>query len=345
MEDIYLPIRLGRFGRILLLLAMLSALAGLLPPRRVQAQSPSEVLALVNALRAANGLPPYRSDSALMAAAQLQSDHMASIGAITHSGPGGSSSKGRAIAAGYGGGATVGVTENVAAGVNMTPQQAVNIWQGDSLHLNTMLSPNHVDAGVGVAVSGNMVYYTLVVGYISGQPAGGETSQPAATPAPGQATRPPSTSRGFQLVEVQTATPQPDGTLIHEVKAGEVLLNIAEAYEVELVELLELNNLTDKAVIYPGQKLTIATAEPTPTPSATPTLTPSPTPTRRPTWTPTATAAPATPAPTLPTPQPTEQSLTARLVSDPLLMAIGGLALLGVVLLGVGTVIRSRPPK
>jgi len=343
MRTSRLPTRLGLLGRILLFVAIFSTFISLTSARPARANSPSEVLALVNALRAERGLPPYRANSALMAAAQGHSEYMASTGNITHTGPNFTNSKARAIAAGYGGDAPVGVTENIAGGTNMTAEQAVSLWRSDAVHISTLLSASHVDAGVGVASDGNRVYYTLDVGYVVGQSGGGESGSPAATTAPGQPTRAPSGDRGFVLVEVQTATPQADGSIVHEVKAGEVLLKIAEAYEVELGELLETNRLTDQSVIFPGQKLTIKTPEPTATPTETLTPTPAPTSTRRPTWTPTATLVATTPVPTTPPPKPTPQSIAARLASDPLLMAIGGLALVGVILLAVGTVLRARP--
>ena len=66
--------------------------------------SASEVISLVNQLRTTNGLPPYQVNAALMASAQGHSNYQASIRTITHTGAGGSDPKGRAAAAGYGGG-------------------------------------------------------------------------------------------------------------------------------------------------------------------------------------------------------------------------------------------------
>lgn len=73
-----------------------------------------DVLAAVNALRANNGLPPLVANSSLMASAQAHSEYQAFLGTWTHEGAGGSTPKSRAIAAGYGGGATVFISENVA---------------------------------------------------------------------------------------------------------------------------------------------------------------------------------------------------------------------------------------
>jgi uncharacterized protein YkwD len=49
-----------------------------------------QVIALVNAVRAAYGLPDYTANAALMSAAQAHSEYQASIGSATHTGKGGS---------------------------------------------------------------------------------------------------------------------------------------------------------------------------------------------------------------------------------------------------------------
>lgn len=108
------------------------------------------------------------------------------------------------------------------------------------------------------------------------------------------------------IVPVTTATPQPDGSIIHEVQYGQTLWMIAEAYGVERDALITLNNLTgNNPVLWVGQKLVIRLA-----PTAT--ITPSPTSTLKPpTRTPTLVPTPITPTPThtiaptrTPTPRP-----------------------------------------
>jgi LysM repeat protein len=307
--------------------------------------SPAEVIALVNQLRAANGLPPYQVDSALMAAAQGHSDYQASTGGNTgHTGPGGSSPKQRAIAAGYGGGAAVFVSENIAMGTNMTPALAVELWQGDSLHLNTMLSPNYTDAGAGVASDGNSTYITLDVGYISGQ-AGSNPPAPTITPG-GPTLQPTRTPSGFFVRPVQTVTPMPDGSIVHTVQPGDVLFNIAAAYGVKLSEIYRLNNLNDKSVIFPGQKLKIKGPDPTATFTLTPTSTQIPTATRRPTRTPTHTpdagSAVGSLSPVPPTTSAASERETSGTATDPVLLIIGALVLFGAALLMVGYFLKRN---
>lgn len=212
------------------------------------------LIAAVNALRASYGLAPYEADGALMAAAQAQSEWQAEIGTWSHSGPGGSRPHDRAVAFGYGGGAQVYVSENVAMGPNLTPQKAVyELWQ-DSVHLETMISTFYRHIGAGVAASGNVLYYTIVVGTIAGEP-GGAPAAPgggAATPVTGA---PVATQLAVQPIQV--ATPMADGSIIHVVQWGQFLINIANAYGIPLNDLLALNGLTENTVIYPGDKLII----------------------------------------------------------------------------------------
>jgi hypothetical protein len=52
------------------------------------------------------------------------------------------------------------------------------------------------------------------------------------------------------------STPNADGDVIHEVKAGQSLWQIAIDYEVKIDDIKQLNNLFDNS-IYPGEKLLI----------------------------------------------------------------------------------------
>ncbi len=121
------------------------ALAGtaIVPPFQ---SSANDLIAEVNALRLANGLPAYTVSSILMGTAQAQADFMAATGNVTHSGPGGIQITQRLLNAGYplAGDLSLGGfrAENITGGPNKTAAQAVQGWTGDAPHLNTMLSPN-----------------------------------------------------------------------------------------------------------------------------------------------------------------------------------------------------------
>lgn len=112
-----------------------------LPAGAVQAADPTpqELIAAVNALRAAKGLTAYTFDSWLSSYAQAQADYMASSGTLTHTRPDGSVPWGS------------GLKENIAYGQQMTPDIAVNqIWT-DALHYDPMVLPGGA-VGAGVAI-------------------------------------------------------------------------------------------------------------------------------------------------------------------------------------------------
>lgn len=305
-----------------------------------------QVIGLVNQVRAAYGLPALQANSALMAAAQGHSDYQASIGSITHSGAGGSTPNSRAAAAGYGGGAKIYISENIYGGNNASPSTAVNWWQSDPPHLQTMINPNATDAGAGVAESGKMVYYTLDVGYVSGAPGSGSLTTPVAA-----GTKPPTVP---PIIPVQTATPAADGAIWHVVQPGQALWNIAAAYQVSIADLMALNGLTENSFIFPGDKILVRRGEAvTPTIEVTTTLTePVSTLTAMPTFTlppvigqvnavvPDS-AKTSPPAPALPSPavegQVERQTDAVQGRSDPMLWIIVGLFTVGVGLIFLGS--------
>ena len=63
------------------------------------------------------------------------------------------------------------------------------------------------------------------------------------------------------IVKVEVATPNPDGSIVHEVQNGQTLWYIADSYQVTLQTLLVNNGLTKDTVIIPGQKLIIQPAD------------------------------------------------------------------------------------
>lgn len=279
---------------ILMVTSLVFALAFSLVPgdsraQPVQApsiQSGSDLLAAVNSLRASNGLPAYNANSILMQIAQAQADYIAATGgAYGHTGPGGTSPKDRALAAGY---PATFFSENWQGGNGLSPAGAVSAWQGDAPHLNTMLSASLVDAGAGVSKNGSTVYYVLDAGAqgsstVPGENPGTGTAVPLGTPKPSQF-----------MVPVTVNTPGPDGLVYHEVAYGQTLWSIAIAYGTKIDQIKALNGLGD-IDIYPGQKLLILRG-PTPVP-ATATALATGTPARA-TTTPTATATRESASPT-----------------------------------------------
>ncbi|MBN2548118.1 MAG: LysM peptidoglycan-binding domain-containing protein [Anaerolineales bacterium] len=216
-------------------------------------QLANEVVALVNALREANGLTALNQNQIIMQIAQSQAEYSASIGEITHYGPDGSRAYQRALAAGFSvaGDLSLGgfFSENIMFGPNLSPQDVVSIWQGDDPHLNTMLSPNRSDIGAGVAISDGLYYYVLDTGLESSRPipttyAAGET--------PG----------GWSpALRVAANTPAPDGSITHTVRIGETLWTIAAVYGLTVEQLAQTNHLNADAYIFPGNKLVIREAD------------------------------------------------------------------------------------
>jgi LysM repeat protein len=85
---------------------------------------------------------------------------------------------------------------------------------------------------------------------------------------------------------IYTVTPQPDGSIVHEVQPGQALWSIAVAYNITIEDIRKYNGLGTAQVVWPGDKLFVA---PSYTPTLLPTITNTPLPptgTPRPTRTP-----------------------------------------------------------
>jgi uncharacterized protein YkwD/LysM repeat protein len=322
--------------RILSILALAFILTTFSSPNKVQAESSvlvpdlssaSELVDAVNSLRASHGLAPYQTNSILMSIAQAQAEYIApAIPDNPHLDANGLHPFQRALAAGYlvAGDLSQGgfFSENISGGVGQTAEDAVEAWMGDDPHRNTMLSGNFHDIGTGVGIYGNTYYYVLDCGLSTG-------GRPVAyTPPPPLY---PSTPTFVPN------TPNADGSIIHIVQQGDTILGIALAYDVSLPEILKINGLTVKSIIYPKQKIIIrkaytpAPTQPTDTPTIHPTITDWPTSTK----TSTMIQGPVTVTP----PPPKNMSTSAAFGS---VVAIGVAALLAA---GVITLIGSRKNK
>ena len=298
---------------LLLIAALLGPLAP--PPAgHADAIGPYDLINAINTARVAYGLPALEVDPVLMGTAQWTADYMAANDLHGHIGD----VRGRVMAAGYGGGANAWATENWAAGPLTIDELMSGPW-ADAAHLIPVVSANYRHIGAGVAEYNGRVIYIVHAAYSSGGAAyptrapdsGQPGGAPAVTPAVSQL-----------IVPVQTATPAPDGSLIHEVKSGQSLWAIAIAYHTHIVDVQALNGMgPDNKTVYIGQQLKIPTSAnliaPTPelpaeqtavamiaTETARPPVTETPTSGRRPTRTPfprftaTATGHPVTATPT-----------------------------------------------
>jgi LysM repeat protein len=212
--------------------------------------SANDLIAAVNDLRVANGLPPYTSNPILMQVAQDHANYMAATGQVAHR-PGLTQ---RILAAGYplAGDLSLGGfrAENITGG-NKTAAQAVQEWTGDALHTNTMLSPNLTEIGAGVAQVGGKYY--LVIDCARPTTSG---APQAYTPVPGD-TQPESFSSSDFIVPITTSMPDENGLVYHEVQYGQSLWAIAIEYGVKIDEIRALNNLGATTEIYQGDRLLV----------------------------------------------------------------------------------------
>ena len=228
----------------------ISSSAGLRTVQFSPPMTPQEVIAEVNSLRAEHGIAPYAVNSILMLIAQTQADYMASSGVLSHFDAEGARPSQRAIAAGYpvAGDLSLGgfFSENIAAGVDLSPSELVAGWTEDSLHLNTMISPDLEDVGAGIAFLDGKTYYVLDAAASTGQ-----SLKIVSSPDPGS-----TATLGTQPAFVVTSTALENGTVYHIVQSNEALWSIALAYDLTVEELKRLNQLTSDD-IFIGQKLLI----------------------------------------------------------------------------------------
>ena len=248
-----------RICRVLGLLAVgvscLPIVAQASPPE--QPARATELVQAVNQFRAEHGLPALQIHPALMAAAQAHVEWMARTYTYSHTGEGGSTPTSRAAAAGY----PVGIVyENVEGGTQLTPQEAVGWWTGDSVHLGTMLLKQGVHIGAGYAENDEQQLYVLEVAW---------PSRAAAEQGPSEdtITQPDSEQPAAEEQAVPAAvpvirnTPGPDGSIVHEVRPGQTAWTIAAVYGVPLADLVQINHLGPRAVVRPGDRIIVRLGE------------------------------------------------------------------------------------
>jgi len=259
------PIRraliIGLIGLLYLSITGAAQPAAAAPP--AQSTDPYYLISLVNAVRAEYGLPPYQINGQLMAAAQAHSEWAASVGTHSHTGLGGSTPTDHAIAAGYGGGQPVRVSENIYWGTLANADVAVNWWRNSPIHFSGMTSTTYVDIGAGVAVGPAGTFLTVKFGVVGSGSSAGSGSGARSGSGTGQSAPPaqgvkPLPVYVFEPVEV--AEPREDGSVVHVVGEGQNLWYIAEAYEVAVSEIMALNRLTEDSIIHPGDELIIVPA-------------------------------------------------------------------------------------
>jgi LysM repeat protein len=288
------------FSALFILVLLVTALNVKLQPVNASTVSAAELISLVNTLRTGvYGLPALIEDPILDSTAASTAYQMAQNGVCAHLG----GARDRIAAAGFGGGATIFATENMACATSATIGWIQQVWADDE-HMYPMVkaSYTHIGAGTYTASSG-ITYYVVHAAYVAG--GSGSYTSPTSSGSSGTA----ATADTSNYVQpVITSTPNGDGDIYHVVQYGQTLYSIATWYGVTIETIKQLNSLTTDS-IYEGQKLLISIK---PTPTITPTRTAT---VPQPTRTPTATKAPPTAAPTLTataTPKPSFPGMMAR---------------------------------
>lgn len=250
-------------------LALVFSLAVLVPWRGANGGAPPRALAqsggvtaydliiAMNTLRASYGLPLLIEDPIINAVSQATAEIMAANNMSWHIGD----VRGRIQAAGYGGGAQVWATENFAVGTSFGIDEIMLAWS-DASHMIPAVNPAYCHVGAGVAKSANgMTYYVLQAAYTSAKACGEYKSVNPGSNQPGNI-NPPGGVTGVSLIiiPVQIATPDAEGKIFHEVKAGQSFWAIAVAYKITINDLEVWNNLSRANKLQVGQKLFIPTS-------------------------------------------------------------------------------------
>lgn len=116
--------------------------------------APNDLIAWINAARAANGLSPLAPNAALMDAASSYARTMAEYNWFSHAGPDGSTYISRIEAAAYTGWAYVG--EVLFTGpTSYSPAQVVDAWLNEPSHRAVVLSAEATEVGAACYVSGD----------------------------------------------------------------------------------------------------------------------------------------------------------------------------------------------
>jgi hypothetical protein len=120
------------------------------------ADTPSDMLSLVNAFRQQNGVGPLRLCRNLTNSIQAYTGDLAARGTVSHVGSNGSTFITRDEGAGYIGWTALG--ENLAAGQGSVPS-VMSAWEASPDHRANILDPSYTDIGVGLTTTAGGVSY------------------------------------------------------------------------------------------------------------------------------------------------------------------------------------------
>ena len=219
----------------------------------------SFLLARVNGLRAAQGLPAYSLHPALAAAAGDHARWMAENNRVSHFQSDGTGVRTRAPQAGF---PSSWVGENIYLGSSAGPEAAWNWWLNSPAHYAGLVSPNYDMIGVGSATAGGRTAFVLVFGNSQGRlsPAAGSGAVSGADAAVNR-------QRAYVLGLDEY------GNIKHEVQPGHTIGDIALIYGYtwdDIPAMLALNSLTwnDIRYLQPGEVFLVPPKDGTFTPTS-----------------------------------------------------------------------------
>jgi LysM repeat protein len=209
-----------------------------------------DLILAMNTLRVSYGLPALIEDPIVNAVAQSTAATMAANNMSWHIGD----VRGRLAAAGYGNGATVWATENFAVSSGGRGIDEIMASWADPDHMRPAVTAAYCNVGAGVAqTSDGKIYYVLQAAYVAGQECGSSSPSSGGNSQPGTIPNPVS-----QLIlPVKIATPDAEGKIFHEVRAGQSFWSIAIAYQITIHDLEVWNNLSRNIPLRAGQRLFI----------------------------------------------------------------------------------------
>lgn len=129
-----------------MLVAALFAVLFTCAPQKIHALSASQLIALTNSQRTANGLPVLSYDDKLAASANTKAQHMIALGYWAHNAPDGTTPWVFVRNAGY---VYTAVGENLAKDFS-SDQAIVNAWMGSATHRANILNAKYHDIGIAV---------------------------------------------------------------------------------------------------------------------------------------------------------------------------------------------------
>jgi hypothetical protein len=227
----------------------------------------NDLLGRINQLRAEQGLPAYRLNNTLRAAAQNQATWMATSGQVSHTQSNGSSVRDRATAAGYG---SSWVSENIYMGTLATVDSAWQFWLNSPIHYRGLISPNYQDIGIASASGAGGKSFVLVFGNPGSSSASVPRGNTRSNNAASESSGPPPPPPYFKGVDEQ-------GYILHEIQPGDTLGDIALIYGYtwdDIPQILDSNDLSpdDQRNLAVGEILRVppqaGTYTPTPSNSA-----------------------------------------------------------------------------